>query len=80
VNIAFSMDKQSLDGDRLMQVYREIGEGLSRQPGVKDVSYQSQVPLSHRGWNGKYGAPGERPRLLMMNSVGRSISGRCGFR
>lgn len=69
VNIAFSMDKQSLDGDRLMQVYREIGEGLRRQPGVTDVSFQSQVPLSHRGWNGRYSTPGETPHLLMMNSV-----------
>lgn len=69
-NIAFSMDKQSLDGDRLMQLYREIGDGLSRQPSVKDVSFQSQVPLSHRGWNGNYAAPGNAPHLIMMNAIG----------
>ncbi|HEX6770528.1 MAG TPA: ABC transporter permease [Acidobacteriaceae bacterium] len=69
VNIAFSMDKQPLEGDRLMQVYRQLGEGLQRQPGVKDVSFQSQVPLSHRGWNGLYAASGKEPHLMMMNSV-----------
>ena len=58
VNIAFSMDKQQLEGDALMRQYQQLGEGLSRQPGVKSVSFQFIVPLSHRGWNGRYAAPG----------------------
>jgi predicted permease len=70
VNIAFRMDKQQLEGDELMRQYREIGEGLSRQPGVKNVSFEFIVPLSHRGWNGRYGAPGLKPQLMFMNSVG----------
>ena len=70
VNIAFSMDKQQLEGDALMRLYRELGEGLSHQPGVKSVSFQFIVPLSHRGWNGDYQAPGGRPELIYMNSVG----------
>jgi predicted permease len=70
VNIAFRMDKQQLEGDALMRQYREIGEGLSRQPGVKNVSFEFIVPLSHRGWNGRYGAPGAKPQLMFMNSVG----------
>ncbi len=37
MNIAFSMDKQQLEGDPLMELYRQIGEGLKTQPGVKDV-------------------------------------------
>ena len=69
VNIAFSMDKQQLEGDALMRQYQELGEGLRRQPGVKNVSFQFIVPLSHRGWNGRYGAPGAPPHLIYMNSV-----------
>jgi predicted permease len=69
VNIAFSMDKQQLEGDALMRQYQELGEGLSRQPGVKNVSFEFIVPLSHRGWNGRYGAPGTPPQPIYMNSV-----------
>ncbi|MGA3227363.1 MAG: ABC transporter permease [Acidobacteriaceae bacterium] len=70
VDIAFSMDKQQLEGDALMRQYQQLGEGLSRQPGVKGVSFQFIVPLSHLGWNGRYGAPGARLQLMFMNSVG----------
>jgi predicted permease len=70
VNIAFRMDKQQLEGDALMRQYQQLGEGLSRQPGVKKVSFEFIVPLSHRGWNGRYGAPGAKPLLMYMNSVG----------
>ncbi len=69
VNIAFKMDKQPLEGDVLMRVYQQIGEGLSHQPGVKDVSFQFIVPLSHLGWNGGYSAPGAHPQILDLNSV-----------
>jgi predicted permease len=69
VNVAFSMDKQQLEGDALMRQYQELGEGLRRQPGVKNVSFQFIVPVSHRGWNGRYGAPGAPPHLIYMNSV-----------
>src|SRR6202041_2617904 len=70
VDIGFSMDKQQLEGDALMRQYQQLGEGLSRQPGVEGVSFQFIVPLSHLGWNGRYGAPGARPQLMFMNSVG----------
>ena len=69
VNIAFNMDKQPLEGDALMRQYQELGEGLRHQPGVKSVSFQFIVPLAHRGWNGRYGAPGAAPQLIYMNSV-----------
>jgi predicted permease len=69
VNIAFNMDKQPLEGAALMRLYQELGEGLRRQPGVKHVSFQFIVPLAHRGWNGRYGAPGAAPQLIYMNSV-----------
>jgi putative ABC transport system permease protein len=70
VNIAFNMDKQQLEGDALMRLYQELGEGLGRQPGVRSVSFQFIVPLSHLGWNGRYAAPGATPQLINMNSVG----------
>jgi predicted permease len=53
-----------------MRQYQQLAEGLSRQPGVKKVSFEFIVPLSHRGWNGRYGAPGAQPQLMYMNSVG----------
>ena len=31
-NISFSMDKQPLKGEALMQFYRQLGDGLRRQP------------------------------------------------
>jgi predicted permease len=70
VNISFSMDKQQLDGEQLMEVYRQIGDGLRAQPGVKDVSFQSMVPLSRRGWNGYYQTPAGGEHLLWLNGVG----------
>ena len=70
VNIAFKMDKQQLDSDALMQLYRQLGDGLSRQPGVKSVSFEFIVPLSHFGWNGDYSTPEAGKHLIFMNSVG----------
>src|SRR5262249_13974363 len=70
VNIAFSMDKQQLEGDQLMELYRQIGEGLKTLPGVKGVSFQFIVPLSHRGWNDHYATPGGEKHLIWLNSVG----------
>jgi predicted permease len=70
VNIAFSMDKQALEGDALMRVYQQLGEGLSHQPGVKNVSFEFIVPLSHRGWNGRFTSPAGGMHMLFMNSVG----------
>ena len=75
VNIAFSMDKQQLEGDALMRLYQELGEGLSRQPGVKNVSFQFIVPLSHLGWNQTYAAPGGSSQLIYLNSVGPNYFG-----
>jgi len=69
VNIRFSMDKQQLSGDSLIQLYQRIGDNLRHQPGVKNVSFEFIVPLSHRGWNGRYTAPGGSAHMMMMNSV-----------
>ena len=70
VNIAFKMDKQQLQGDALMRLYRQLGDGLSHQPGVKGVSFEFIVPLSGLGWNGRYSTPAGGTRLMFMNAVG----------
>ncbi len=74
-NIRFSMDKQPLTGDALMRVYRQLGDELNHQPGVRSVSFQSIVPLSHRHWTGLYSAPGGGPNRLNMNSVAPNYFG-----
>jgi predicted permease len=70
VNITFSMDKQPLEGDQLMQLYQQIDDGLTQQPGVKNSSFELIVPLSHRGWNDGFVVPGATPHMLWLNSVG----------
>jgi len=70
VNITFSMDKQQIEGDQLMQLYQQLGDGLSHQPGVKSASFEFIIPLSHRGWNDGFSAPGGNSHLLWLNSVG----------
>ncbi len=75
VNIAFRMDKQQLEGDALMRLYQQLGDGLSHQPGVKSVSFESIVPLSHRGWNGNYFTPAGGTHLIYMNAVGPNYFG-----
>jgi predicted permease len=75
VNVAFKMDKQQLEGDALMRLYQQLGEGLSHQPGVKSVSFEFIVPLSHRGWNGRYFTPAGGTHLIYMNAVGPNYFG-----
>jgi predicted permease len=75
VNVSFKMDKQQLEGDPLMRLYQQLGEGLSHQPGVKSVSFEFIVPLSHRGWNGNYFTPAGGTHLIYMNAVGPDYFG-----
>jgi predicted permease len=75
VNIAFKMDKQQLEGDALMRLYQQLGDGLNHQPGVKNVSFEYIVPLSHRGWNGHYFTPAGGTHLIYMNAVGPDYFG-----
>ncbi|MFC5865261.1 ADOP family duplicated permease [Acidicapsa dinghuensis] len=69
-SISFRMDKQQLDGDALMRVYQQIGDGISHQPGVVSSSFQFIVPISGPGWNGRYNSPGGKPEILWLNAVG----------
>ena len=45
-NISFDMDKLGLKDEALIAFYREMGDRLQHQPGVKSVSFARIVPLS----------------------------------
>ena len=68
-DITFSMDQQPLKGDALIDFYRQLGEGLSRQPGVKSVSFARMVPFSHFTWDGNLTGPTGRTKNTYQNSV-----------
>ena len=69
VNIALSVDKQSLDGDALMRFYQDYGEALSHQPGVASVSYARIVPLTHTMWDTDHSRPGGVAHDLYLNGI-----------
>jgi len=69
-NIAFSMDKQPLEGDALVRLYQSLDDGLRQQPGVRNVSFEFIVPLSGRGWDNEFAASGAQLQRLFLNSVG----------
>jgi predicted permease len=50
VNLDLNMSKQALDGDALVYWYRAFGDALSHQPGVKDLSFASNTPMSGGDW------------------------------
>ncbi|MBS1804078.1 MAG: ABC transporter permease [Acidobacteria bacterium] len=68
-SIAVSMDHQSLRGEALMQFYRQVGEELKRQPGVKSVSWQWVVPLAHMTWDENFYALGGREEDIHENAI-----------
>jgi predicted permease len=70
VNLALKTDKQSLDGEQLVQLYEQFGETLSHQPGVKSVSFTSIVPLRGMEWDGDYSVAGGNAQNTHINSVG----------
>jgi predicted permease len=70
VNIAFDMDRQLLRGDALMELYRQIGEKLRHQPGVKSVSFALVIPLTGSGWDQHFSVPGGTSREIDLNLVG----------
>ena len=68
-NIEISMDHQPLRGNALMQFYQQVGGELRRQPGVKDVSWEWVVPLSHMTWDDTYYTPGGKEQDIHENAV-----------
>lgn len=69
VNISFDMHKQPLSGAALAQLYREIGDGLGRQPGVKSVGFQLVGLFTSGGWDGDYSGLDGSTHTLYKNSV-----------
>jgi predicted permease len=69
-NIAFSMDKMPMTGDGLLRFYQEMGDSLSRLPGVKSVSFAGVVPLAHRSWQEEFNVSTGKNAVLMINNVG----------
>jgi predicted permease len=70
VNLDFDMDKQRREGDALVQLYRQIGEGLSHQPGVRSVSFSLMTPLTGSGWDQDHAVSGGISHDLNLNMVG----------
>ena len=70
VNFVLKTDKQSLDGDQLTLLYRQFGEELSHQPGVKSVSFARMTPLTETEWDWEYAVPGGNKIDAHMNAVG----------
>jgi predicted permease len=50
-NISFSLDKLPLKGEALLEFYRQLEDGLRRQPGVTSVSFARIVPFTHDFWD-----------------------------
>jgi len=69
VNLDFDMDKQRREGDALVQLYRQIGDGLSHQPGVKSVSFALMIPLTGSGWDQDHAVSGGVSHDLNLNMV-----------
>ena len=68
-NISFSMDKEPLKGEALMQFYRQLGDGLRRQPTVTSVSFARIIPFTHFLWDEDLSAAG-KSQDTYHNSVG----------
>jgi predicted permease len=58
VNLRLDVDKQSLEGQALLNWYQQLTEGLAHQPGVRDVSYESNVPLDGSNRTNTFPIPG----------------------
>jgi predicted permease len=68
-NISFNIDKLGLKDDALISFYREMGDRLLRQPGVKSVSFAQMVPLTGYQWDENFPDPAGADHDIFMNSV-----------
>jgi predicted permease len=69
VNIKLNTDKQALDGEALVGLYKQYGETLSHQPGVRSVSFARMVPLSNMEWDEDYKVAGGSAHNARVNQV-----------
>jgi predicted permease len=68
-NISLSMDKQQLKGEPLIQFYRQLEDGLRRQPGVIGVSFARIVPFAHYTWDEDISAGSGKIHDVYHNSI-----------
>ncbi|GGH02162.1 ABC transporter permease [Silvibacterium dinghuense] len=67
--LSFSMETEKLHGDALAERYREIGEGLVRQPGVRSVSFVLITPFMGMSWDEGFTPEGEKTEKDMWMNV-----------
>jgi predicted permease len=68
--LQLDMDKQSRDGEALVQLYHRIADGLVSLPGISSVSFVNMAPLYGSWWKGDVAVPGHPPHELFQNHVG----------
>jgi predicted permease len=68
-NISFSLDKQPLKGEALLEFYRQLEDGLRRQPGVTSVSFARIVPFTHDFWDEDISVGAGKTQDIDHNSV-----------
>ena len=69
-NISFTMDKEPLKGEALMQFYRQLEDGLRRQPTVTGVSFARIVPFTHFMWDQDLSVGPGKAQDTYRNSIG----------
>jgi predicted permease len=55
--LGLDMGKQALDGDALKRWYMNYGDALKHLPGVKSVSFGSEIPFDGSIWTRTYHTP-----------------------
>jgi predicted permease len=68
-NFELGMDKQSLDGPQLVQLYRNIEDATRRLHGVDNVSFARVIPLTHSVWTENTAGPGGQTQEIFMNGI-----------
>ena len=68
-NVSFSLDKLPLKGEAVFDFYRQLENGLRRQPGVTSVSFARMVPFTHFVWDDFLAAGAGKPVHSYFNQV-----------
>ncbi|HEY4357481.1 MAG TPA: ABC transporter permease [Acidobacteriaceae bacterium] len=79
INISYSLDKLPLKGEPLLQFYRQLGDGLRRQPGVTGVSFARMVPFTHSVWDEDMSVGEGKTHDVYHNSIGPQYFSTMGI-
>lgn len=77
--LSFSMETEKLHGDALAERYREIGQGLVHQPGVRGVSFVLITPFMGMSWDEEFATPGAPSKDVQMNLVAPAYFSTSGI-